>query len=264
MVHDVGTSWMISPATAARGTELGYRDRMPFYFAGRGGVLGNVHADVVSAAMGWWEPGLVRANWEEGMAVADARGAARQYGRACAAWGEEHFANIDTDRFVELAERVVATAEGSGVPLFAGWRAEPLVEAGPGRALQLIHLLREWRGGVHLAATTAVGLSPLDAILSNEGPRQAKLFGWGREFKGDYSHLRPHHLRAEEMTNQVTLAGYERAFPPAERDEFADLVTGIGEAVLGQPQAGPGNARTARDMKQPGTSATQPGQRLRP
>ena len=27
-------------------------------------------------------------------------------------------------------------------------------------------------------ATTTVGLSPLEAILTNEGPGQAKFFGW--------------------------------------------------------------------------------------
>ena len=34
--------------------------------------------------------------------------------------------------------------------------------------MQLIHILREWRGAIHLVATTAAGLSPLEAILTNE------------------------------------------------------------------------------------------------
>ena len=51
-----------------------------------------------------------------------------------------------------------------------------------GRAAQLMQILREWRGGLHLVATTAVGLSPLEAILTNEGPGQAKFFGWSEPF----------------------------------------------------------------------------------
>ena len=45
-----------------------------------------------------------------------------------------------------------------------------------------MQILREWRGGNHLVATTAVGLSPLEAILTNEGPGQAKFFGWPEPF----------------------------------------------------------------------------------
>ena len=45
-----------------------------------------------------------------------------------------------------------------------------------------MQILREWRGGIHLVATTAVGLSPLEAILTNEGPGQAKFFGWPEPF----------------------------------------------------------------------------------
>ncbi len=45
-----------------------------------------------------------------------------------------------------------------------------------------MQILREWRGGLHLVATTAVGLSPLEAILTNEGPGQAKFFGWSEPF----------------------------------------------------------------------------------
>ena len=76
---------------------------------------------------------------------------------------------------VELAEQVVDTAEESGLPLFAGWRAEPRADGGVARMLQLVHVLREWRGAVHLVATTAAGLGPLEAILTNEGEQQAQV-----------------------------------------------------------------------------------------
>jgi hypothetical protein len=235
VLHDVGTAWMIHEDTRARGEAYGYGTGRPFYFAGRCGVLGNVDAGVVVAAMGWWEPGLVRLMWGRGLAVASAREGARRYAQACAEWAEDHLAGFPhADRLSELAERVVATAEESALPLFAGWRAEPRADGGVARMLQLVHVLREWRGSVHLVATTAAGLGPLEAILTNEGPAQARFLGW-REDLPSCDHLVDRHVLAQETTDRLTAAGYERALKPEERAEFAELVTQLGAFVLSTP-----------------------------
>lgn len=224
VIHDIGTRWMIHPETVQRGAAHGYEQGRAFYFAGRGGVLGDVDAGVVVAAMGWWHPGLVRKMWDRGVAVAGAREAARRYYAACAAWAGDHVGGFAAaDRLSELAGRVVAAAEEAGLPLFAGWRAEPVADGGPARALQLLHVLREWRGSVHLVATTAAGLGPLEAILTNEGEQQARFFGWRDELP-DCGHLRDRHVIAEETTNRLVADGYERALTPAERGEFVELV----------------------------------------
>ncbi|MFD0687658.1 SCO6745 family protein [Actinomadura fibrosa] len=233
IVHDVGSAWMLDRTTAERGKQLGFDNPLAFYFAGRGGVLGDVDADVVVAALGWFEPGLVRAMWDEGVAVAGAREAARRYGRACAAWGEERLAELEgVERLAELAERVVRAAEGSGLPLFCGWRAEPAPEAGPGRLNHFLHVLREWRGALHLAATTAAGLAPLEAILTDDGPGQARMFGWQGDLP-DCAALVGRRREAEATTDRLAAAVYERALSPAERSEFAGLVGATGAAVLG-------------------------------
>lgn len=232
VLHDVGTVWMIHPETQARAVEYGYEKPRAFYFAGRGGVLGNVDAGVVIAAFGWWEPGLVRLMWGRGLAVASAREGARRYAQACAAWAEDHLAGFPhADRLSALAERVVDTVEESGLPLFAGWRSEARTEGEPGRMLQLVHVLREWRGAVHLVATTAAGLGPLEAILTNEGEQQARFLGW-RDDLPNCDHLKDRHVRAQEITDQLLAAGYEQALTPAERAEFAALVTQLGKTVL--------------------------------
>jgi hypothetical protein len=232
VLHDVGTAWMIHDDTRARGEEYGYGRLQPFYFAGRGGVLGDVDADVVIAAFGWWDPGYARLMWGRGLAVAGARESARRYAQACAAWADDHITGFpDADRLSELAERVVDGAEVSGLPLFAGWRAEPRAEGGVARMLQLVHVLREWRGAVHLVATTAAGLGPLEAILTNEGPQQARFFGWRGDLP-DCAHLADRHVRAQEITDRLVADAYERTLRPAERAEFADLVRKLGETVL--------------------------------
>lgn len=232
ILHDVGTTWMIHDDTRARAEEYGYGKLQPFYFAGRGGVLGDVDAGVVVAAMGWWHPGYVRLMWGRGLAVAGARESARRYQRACAAWAEDHLNGFaDADRLSDLAQKVVDGAEESGLPLFAGWRAEPRAEGGVARTLQLVHVLREWRGAVHLVATTAAGLGSLEAILTNEGPHQARFLGW-RDDLPDCDHLKDRHAQAQATTDRLVAAGYERALTPAERAEFAELVGRLGAAVL--------------------------------
>lgn len=232
-IHDVGSACMIDGETTSRSADLGFADSFPFYFLGRGGVLGDgVDASVVTAAMGWFEPALVRSKWEEGVSVRSPRETVREYARACADWGEKHLAGIgEVDRLVALAERVVDGAEGSGLPLFSGWRAEPRPASPPARLIHLLFVLREWRGGLHLNATTAMGLSPLEAILTNEGEQQARFFGWTGEFQ-DCTPLKEKHDDAEAITNRLTGAGYERALTPAERAEFARLVGTVGTSVL--------------------------------
>ncbi len=232
ILHDVGSVWMLHPDTQARGAEHGYPKHLAFYFAGRGGVLGDVDAGVVTAAMGWWHPGLVRLMWDRGIAVASAREGARRYAQACADWADDHLTGFaPADRLADLAEKVVAGAEEAGLPLFAGWRAQPRAEGGAARLMQLVHVLREWRGSVHLVATTAAGLGPLEAILTNEGQQQARFLGWRDELP-DCGHLADRQQQAQETTDRLVAEGYERALTPAERAEFVDLVRQLGKAVL--------------------------------
>jgi hypothetical protein len=232
-VHEVGSRFMLHQDTMTRSAESGFDNPFAFYFAGRGGVLGDVDASVVVAAMGWFQPDAVREMWEAGIAVAGAREAARRYGAACAAWGRDHLAEVEgVDRIATLGERLVDAAEESGLPLFAGWRAEPRVADAPGRAIQLIHVLREWRGGLHLVATTAAGLSPLEAILTNEGEGQARFFGWQGDLP-DCKQLRDRQDAAQRTTDVLSAAVYERALSAAERGEFAELMARADAATAG-------------------------------
>jgi hypothetical protein len=233
VLHDVGTVWMVHPDTRNRAAEYGYGKLTPFYFAGRGGVLGDVDAGVVIAAMGWWEPGFVRLMWDRGRTVAGARESADNYAKACGAWADDHLAGFPhADRLSELAQQVVDTAEEAGLPLFAGWRAQPRAEGGVARMLQLVHVLREWRGSAHLVATTAVGLRPLEAILTNEGENQARFLGWRDENLPNCDHLKDRHVQAQEITDRLLAAEYERALSPAERAEFAELAGKLGNYAL--------------------------------
>ncbi|NDI15025.1 MAG: hypothetical protein EBY88_02040, partial [Actinobacteria bacterium] len=70
---DLGSKYMLDPATAEIGKAAGYPDGFAFYMAGRGGVLGDVDADVVYAAFAFFDRGVVRKMWERGVAVEGAQ-----------------------------------------------------------------------------------------------------------------------------------------------------------------------------------------------
>ena len=230
-VHEIGTSIYLSPDVFGWAAEWGWSNPFAFYFAGRGAMLGAVGAHVVCAAFGWFEPSAVKKFYEEGAAVKGPCEAAERMAEAHAMWGRKHLRDVKgIADIVAVTETLVDGLEGSGLPLFAGWRAAPRADDAAGRAAQLMQILREWRGGLHLIATTAVGLTPQEAILTNEGEGQAKFFGWPEPYP-DCSAIRHKHDQAEDMTDQLSVASFSQALGRARFEEFAAGVAAV-EAAL--------------------------------
>jgi len=224
-IHEIGTAIYLSPETFARAAEWGWGNPFAFYFAGRGGVLGSVDAGVVSSAMGYFNPEVLTGLYAEGVAVAGPQGAADRMMDATAAWGRDHLEGVeDLAAFVRLADQLVDGAEGAALTLFAGWRAQTRANDTAGRAAQLFQILREWRGAVHLVGTTAVGLTPIEAILTNDGPEQAKFFGWQEPF-ADWEGVAARQVDAEAITDDLCTRDVERLLSPAERCAFTEAVT---------------------------------------
>jgi Helix-turn-helix family len=223
-IHDIGTAIYLSPDVMAWAKEWGWDNPFAFYFAGRGGMLGDVTHAVVTSAMGWFQPDAVQAMYTEGTAVAGPSGAAARMAEAHGAWGDKHYGAVDgLESIVAVTEQLVAGLEGSALPLFVGWRCATTSPAAPGRAAQLMQILREWRGGVHLVATTAVGLSPLQAILTNEGEGQARFFGWSEPFE-NCTAIKAKHDEAEEMTDRLCASGLSAALTNRQYEVFGEGV----------------------------------------
>jgi hypothetical protein len=230
-IHDIGTAIYLSPDVFEWATEWGWSNPFAFYFAGRGGMLGEVTAEVVTAAMGWFAPPAILAMYTEGASLAGAHAAAERMAEAHGKWGDKYYAGVDgLDAAVAVSEELVNELEGSAVPLFVGWRQAPKAQTSAGRAAQLMQMLREWRGGLHLVATTAVGLTPLEAILTNEGEGQAKFFGWNAPFP-DVSAIKAKHDEAEAMTDRLCAATLAQALPAAEFPAFEAAVAAFRAAL---------------------------------
>ena len=221
----LGGRWMLHPEVLGPCRDAGYPHGYAYYVAGRGGVLGDVDADVIAAAFGFFEASLVRKMWDVGVAVEGAAAAAARYGAACAAFGRVRLAGFDgAARVSELAERVAAGADITGLPLFAGWRNQAPPDDDPGRAYFLMHVLRELRGGAHLIAVVATGLGPRAAVFASGGEAIANKFGWS----GPYDDLTGVTKSAsEDLTDKILTRAYGAVLNAIEVAELAGLVAAM-------------------------------------
>ncbi|WP_410873143.1 SCO6745 family protein [Nocardia sp. A7] len=226
-VLELGGAFMISREARTFGEATGVEGFQGAYTRGRGGVLGDVDADVVTAAFGFFEPAGVRTAWES--VPMPAAEAATAYMVACRDFGQRKLAAFDrADRLAELLRRVVEAAPSTGVPLFAGWRAMPVPQDGRAAVLQLTHVLRELRGGLHLIAVLANGLTPLQAILVAgspiyDGPGHAKFLGWAEPFEPVTEDIQARWDAAEQLTDELIAPCFE-VLDDTERAELTTLM----------------------------------------
>lgn len=176
----LGGTWMGAPVIAV-GAELGLSGPYPwsFYMVGRGGVLGDVDADEVAAAMVFPSPELVRASWEEGRSLLSPEEAVDRFIGCAYGWAPVAIGSAPgLERTTELLETLARNVDCTGAPLASGWRAVASPSGVPERAVWAINILREQRGGLHALEVQAAGLSPSDAIMAAEGQWMAEMYGW--------------------------------------------------------------------------------------
>lgn len=231
----IGAAFMLHPDTFKRAGESGYEHPFACYFAGRGGVLGDVDAEVINAVFWSFEPGLVDMFWSQGQPVHGAAKAAGIYSDQMAAWARDHIATVPgLDRIVELGEKVIAAAPSNGLPLYAGWKVMPRASDPAARAMQVLFVLREWRGAIHMAALTAAGLKPVEAHFLNkgpqEGPQYASMFGWDEPWPS-VDHLKAKGTEVEVITNQRCAEVWAKALTADEAEELANLVAAVEKAI---------------------------------
>ncbi len=218
-INNLGWVFYFAPGTMARGKELGL-DGFRFYFLGRGGVLGDVEAPVVTSAFGYFTPALVEEMWTSGKAIMASRAmspsdVARQFFVCSAELGRDRFADLDgLAEFCEAAGAINDAADPVGLALYSGIRAEPLVDDLPGRAMQLVTVLRELRGSAHLVAVRASGLDAKTAHRIRR-PNDVGLFGWSENDVPEITDLERGKLAAaDELTDQLLLPAYSAVDEP--------------------------------------------------
>ena len=231
-INAIGGRFMMHVPTFRAGTAAGFPKGWYFYTTGRGGVLGDVDASVISAAFAYFPHDAIRERWELARTVMPPAEAAALYAQACQEWGREALADVEgIDRLVPLLQRVADAADAAGAPLFAGWRALPVPDDAPGAAAQLLMVLREHRGGMHTMTVLAEGLTPLEAVVTGGGVGNAEFFGWTGELP-DPEPLRERYAAAEARTNTLAARAYA-ALDDWEREELVSLLEAVRTAVDG-------------------------------
>ncbi|MCU1389898.1 MAG: hypothetical protein JWL72_3236, partial [Ilumatobacteraceae bacterium] len=176
-VGGLSSGFMLDGATYKKGAELGFQG-IDFYFAGRGGVLGDVDGDVVASAMMFFAPTTVCAAWTNSTDVLSRAGASAAFADCMANWAHAHLGDeVDWARLAELAGKIVDSATVAGAPLFAAWRTSFTSDDPVVLAIHRMNLLRELRMARHGAAVVALALDPADAVR-HRTPQMLGIFGW--------------------------------------------------------------------------------------
>ncbi len=225
LVLELGEAFARCPSTLRRARLLGISG-WAFYITGRAGALGDVRAETVAAALGFIAPDAVADGWDAAVRTVRPLEVAGAKLAECCRWGAERLGDApEAPRLVGLLQRAVDAAEGSGMPLFAAWRAMPVPDLSPGaRVAVALLLLREHFAGAHLLAVRAAGMTPLEAVLAGpEGEAGAAACGWSPPYP-PVGPLVRRRLWAEAVTDRLASAAF-RGFAPGEGVELLDLLT---------------------------------------
>lgn len=237
-------SWMLAPDTNAYGVGLGFASGAQFWVVGRAGVIGECPASVAGSAIAFEPQDAVDSAWSslpEGLTY---RGVAAEYRDRITTWGEGAFSSVPAETLEAvdtLSRRVIDAAPSALGVLFAGWRALPIPLSTSGRAALTLHVLREMRGAAHIAAVTACGLTPLDAILAathappRTGTAYAQRLGFNPPFR-DPDEVRPQREKAERLTESA-LVPYFSVLTDGELLSLGAAITSVCGAGLEWGQA---------------------------
>jgi hypothetical protein len=229
-IGQLGAVFYFHPKTVATGKEHNL-DGFRFYFLGRGGVLGDVEPAVVQSAFGYFHRDLVAKIWNSAKERMAPRAAAALYMECCRRIGRDAFGDIaGLDRFCASAEAVVAAIDPAGLALYAGTAAEPLPDDLPGRAMQLVAVLREYRGSAHLLAVIASGVAA-DVAHAIRRPDDTATFGYA-EAPASTDADRAALAAADALTDSLC-AGPYAAVAEGDRAHFVATLEAMEKALLG-------------------------------
>ncbi|WP_049558883.1 SCO6745 family protein [Nonomuraea sp. SBT364] len=230
IVITVGAAFGKTDRFRARGESLGL-SHWPFYFGARAGVLGEVDAEVVTAACGFFSPDLVRDAWDTARAMVPLTSLVAADVAECTHWARTTYGDLpELDQLADLAEHAVEAAESTARPLFAAWRSLAVADDDPASRVALALLrLREHRGASHLIAIHEHGLTPLRAVLAGPGADKARANGWSGPWPSVPATDAVALAGAEQRTDELAAAPYA-ALTSVEREHYVRLLGQVHDA----------------------------------
>ncbi|MBS2538507.1 hypothetical protein KGQ20_37760 [Catenulispora sp. NF23] len=253
----LGGDYMSSQAARTAAKDLGMKG-WPFYFGGRVGVLGPVSPEVVHAVVGFFPLDLAMQSWATARDPKQSPPLDRvvdRYRDVQRLWADEFLAAFPEDEAHELADmlREIATTSETGLsPLAAAWGAMPEPAPARHRVVHWSMVMREQRGGLHIAAVQMAGLDPLEAIVAGPlGEAGAKFFRWPPPYPQPDDATLLFREQAEEITDELASRGY-RGLSQAQAERLLTLLSRAAELAVG----GGGLAQTLAEGETRDAAAT--------
>ena len=225
----LGAVHYFGPRAKAAAEELGI-DQFRFYFAGRGGVLGNVSTEVFLSSFGYFNPSVVDKMWSSSKERCDVNAAATAQLNIAYEIGEESLAELDG--LAEAADamgKLSSSVDVAALPLFAAFASRPVPEPATHAFMHQTILFRELRGSIHLAAIAATGCRSRAAHQIRR-PQDLEMFGYADEVeipddeKAAYSQVEP-------LTEGAMTTHGARWLTADERDQIASTAIAAVELV---------------------------------
>ncbi len=161
-MHNIGSRVILERAGAP---EL---DFAAGYVWGRAAPMGEPVAEVVVAAFGVFEPGLISAAYERGRKAVSRDALLAAQAAVTAETLGAVLGDADVAATVAVLRRGVEAADGTGRALFSGLRSLPWPVEPAAQLWRACNLLREHRGDSHIAASISAGLDPVAMNIVTE------------------------------------------------------------------------------------------------
>jgi hypothetical protein len=150
---------------------------------------------------------------------------------ACANLGRAKLSSVaNIDALAAALAKVNAAADPDGLALYAAIATEPLPPDATGKVMQLIAVLREFRGSAHLVALRAAGIDSKTAHASKR-PDMWKQFGYPEdEMPTIDDAVKAKMAAAEALTDAIVAPAYA-VLNDAERQTVATGLQAVKAAL---------------------------------
>ncbi len=228
-----GMAYYFCPAAKTKAGDLGI-DLFSFYATGRGGVMGDVDPKAVEAAFWFFKDGLIESLVVQGQRTLTLTAAADAHLEVATELAHLTLGGVDRatlEAFVEAARSLGASLPLGCWPLVDGFvaRVDGLdLEA---EAYLWIVVLRELRGGLHIDATIAEGVSPAAACQLDRQGISYEMHGFGDADRSDETPELTAQWEAAEAETTATMAELLSVLSEAQRAALAAGTKAITDAV---------------------------------
>lgn len=227
--QNIGALHYFGPKAKAAAEGLGI-DQFRFYFAGRGGVLGEVSNEVMQSSFGYFNPQLVAKMWSSSKERCDVTAAAAAQLQVAYDIGEELLVNVSDLGEAATALGALATSvDVAALPLFAGFLAQPVPEVPTHAFMHQAILYRELRGSIHLAAIAATGCESR-AAHQIKRPKDIQNFGYEDEIELSEA-VRAAYAQVEPLTDTAMIQHCSAALSAEQRAQIATTVEAAASAL---------------------------------